>query len=222
MGQSISQLYVHLVFHIAYNSPKIQGEDINRLYHYINNYTDSLRCPILAIGGMPDHIHILLNLGKDLAISEFVRNIKANTSRWLKTINPHYRLFSWQNGYGAFSVSPSGIERTIKYIRNQHEHHRYRTMEEEIKWLLECCNNHISKIKWLCRSYGAQNVVETINPGLAPWAMKKCRPFRALLRFTTNQLFCCFHALALACPQVGAYRVSYYSYLCKDLILGML
>ena len=147
MGQSISQLYVHLVFHIAYNSPKIQGEDINRLYHYINNYTDSLRCPILAIGGMPDHIHILLNLGKDLSISEFVRNIKANTSRWLTTIHPHYRLFSWQNGYGAFSVSPSGIERTIKYIRNQHEHHRYRTMEEEIKWLLECCNSHISKIR---------------------------------------------------------------------------
>ena len=147
MGQSISQLYVHLVFHIAYNSPKIQGEDINRLHHYINNYTDSLRCPILAIGGMPDHIHILLNLGKDLSISEFVRNIKANTSRWLKTIHPHYRLFSWQNGYGAFSVSPSGIERTIKYIRNQHEHHRYRTMEEEVKWLLECCNSHVSKIK---------------------------------------------------------------------------
>ena len=93
MGQSISQLYVHLVFHIAYNSPKIQDEDINRLYHYIKNYTDSLRCPILAIGGMPDHIHILLNLGKDLSISEFVRNIKANTSRWLKTINPHYHLF---------------------------------------------------------------------------------------------------------------------------------
>ena len=180
MGQSISQLYVHLVFHIAYNSPKIQGEDINRLYHYINNYTDSLRCPILAIGGMPDHIHILLNLGKDLSISEFVRNIKANTSRWLKTIHPHYRLFSWQNGYGAFSVSPSGIERTIKYIRNQHEHHRYRTMEEEIKWLLECCNSHISKIKWLCRSYGAQKCVSMINPGLAPWAMKMCHPYRAL------------------------------------------
>ena len=147
MGQSISQLYVHLVFHIAYNSPKIQTEDINRLYSYIKNYTDSLGCPILAIGGMPDHIHILLNLGKDLSISEFVRNIKANTSRWLKTINPHYRLFSWQNGYGAFSVSPSGIERTTQYIRNQNEHHRYRTMEEEVKWLLEYCNNHIPKTK---------------------------------------------------------------------------
>ena len=147
MGQSISRLYVHLVFHIAYNSPKIQTEDINRLYSYIKNYTDSLGCPILAIGGMPDHIHILLNLGKDLSISEFVRNIKANTSRWLKTINPHYRLFSWQNGYGAFSVSPSGIERTTQYIRNQNEHHRYRTMEEEVKWLLEYCNNHIPKTK---------------------------------------------------------------------------
>jgi len=70
---------------------------IEKVGNYINNYTDSLRCPILAIGGMPDHIHILLNLGKDLSISEFVRNIKANTSRWLKTIDPHYRLFSWQN-----------------------------------------------------------------------------------------------------------------------------
>ena len=147
MGQSISQLYVHLVFQIAYNSPKIQNEDINRLYSYIKNYTDSLRCPILAIGGMPDHIHILINLGKDLSISEFVRNIKANTSRWLKTINPHYRLFFWQNGYGAFSVSPSGIKRTTQYIRNQNEHHRYRTMEEEVQWLLEYCNRHIPKIK---------------------------------------------------------------------------
>ena len=147
MGQSISQLYVHLVFHISYDSPKIQDEDINRLYSYIKNYTDSLRSPILAIGGMPDHIHILINLGKDLSISEFVRNIKANTSRWLKTINPHYRLFAWQNGYGAFSVSPYGIERTTQYIRNQKEHHRYRTMEEEVKWLLEYCNSHITKIK---------------------------------------------------------------------------
>ena len=183
MGQSISQLYVHLVFHIAYNSPKIQNGDINRLYSYIKNYTDSLRCPILAIGGMPDHIHILINLGKDLSISEFVRNIKANTSRWLKTINPHYRLFSWQNGYGAFSVSPSGIERTTQYIRNQNEHHRYRTMEEEVKWLLECCNSYIPKMKWLCRPLrGSINVFQWLTQGLRPGLCRSIAPLGLIAR----------------------------------------
>lgn len=85
----------------------------------------------LIVGGMPDHIHILASIQATLTISDFVKNIKVWSSKWLKEIGPAYRGFAWQDGYGAFSVSHSVIPKTISYISNQAEHHKKLSFREE-------------------------------------------------------------------------------------------
>ena len=79
-------------------------------------------------------------LPKTIALSDFVRSIKANSSRWIKTLAPHYAGFEWQTGYGAFSVSPSIIDKTINYINNQAEHHKKVSFNDEYAAFLTAYN----------------------------------------------------------------------------------
>ena len=83
------------------------------------------------VGGRPDHIHILTTLPASMSMSDFVRNIKSNTSKWIKGIDSCYADFSWQEGYGAFSVSESNKDIVINYIANQDAHHRTHSAQEE-------------------------------------------------------------------------------------------
>ena len=87
-------------------------------------------CPI-SIGGMPDHVHLLATLPATLTLSEFVKNVKMWSSKWIKTRSPKYAHFAWQDGYGAFSVSSSVIPKAVAYISNQAEHHKKRSFREE-------------------------------------------------------------------------------------------
>ena len=82
-------------------------------------------------------MHILTSLPKALSLVDFVRIIKSDSSKWMKSIDPHYAAFVWQEGYGAFSVSSSLVDKTVAYIRGQAEHHRKRTFREEYKLFLE-------------------------------------------------------------------------------------
>jgi REP element-mobilizing transposase RayT len=91
----------------------------------------------IAIGGVPDHIHILAPLPKSRSVAEFVKIIKSESSKWIKSLDTYYSLFAWQDGYGAFSVSQSILEATKNYILNQEEHHRMHSFEEEYKALLK-------------------------------------------------------------------------------------
>ena len=91
----------------------------------------------VQVGGMPDHIHILSSLPKTLSLADFVRTIKADSSKWIKTLDDCYQSFAWQEGYGAFSVSASQMKNTISYIMGQAEHHKKRTFIEEDKLFLE-------------------------------------------------------------------------------------
>lgn len=86
---------------------------------------------------MPDHVHLLISLGRETSISELVRELKSNSSRWIHETFPNQRNFAWQSGYAAFSVSPSRLEEVRKYIENQAEHHRTRTFQEEFRELLK-------------------------------------------------------------------------------------
>jgi putative transposase len=88
-------------------------------------------CPVFQVGGMSDHIHMLVALSRTLTISKLVAEIKANSSRWLKTLHSNYKDFSWQNGYGAFSVGQSNLQAAIRYIEHQKEHHKTMTFQEE-------------------------------------------------------------------------------------------
>ena len=111
--------------------------DLERIHAYLGGIINNLGGIPIIVGGIDDHIHILTSLPKTMALTDFVRVIKADSSKWMKQIDSHYSNFSWQEGYGAFSVSPSLIEKTTNYIRNQAEHHKKRTFREEYKLFLE-------------------------------------------------------------------------------------
>jgi REP element-mobilizing transposase RayT len=92
------------------------------------------KVPVIAVGGMPNHVHLLLGLPGHLTYPEVISKIKSNSSRFMKRMN---RSFEWQEGYGAFAVSTSQIDTVVRYIRNQAEHHRKRSFEEEFLLMLK-------------------------------------------------------------------------------------
>ena len=109
-----------------------------RLFEYIGGILRAEGCVLVAAGEMPDHLHLLVSLAKRLSILEALRIIKAGSSRWLHDRFPDVLSgFAWQAGYGAFSVSHSGLKDVRGYIRNQAEHHARRTFQEEFRILLD-------------------------------------------------------------------------------------
>jgi REP element-mobilizing transposase RayT len=132
MTQSLTKNYIHVVFHTKYNQPLIKKQDCDLLYAYIGSVLKENGCTPIAIGGVADHVHVLFILSKNIALSRAVELLKKHSSRWIKTINISYEHFSWQGGYGAFSVSPSVLEKTKKYILNQETHHDIISFKEEV------------------------------------------------------------------------------------------
>lgn len=137
MASSLVKIDVHLIFHVKTTSVNIKEVDLNRVFAYIGGIIKTNEGIPFCVGGRPDHIHILASLPKSMSIVDFVRIIKINSSKWIKTIDEKYKFFAWQDGYGAFSVSPSLIEKTVNYIQKQEEHHQKRTFEEEYKLFLD-------------------------------------------------------------------------------------
>lgn len=132
MSQSLSKLYVHLIFHIKDSFISIRRQEANDLYAYIGAIIkDNGSIPIL-INGTNDHVHILCVMSKNIALANLVEEIKRHSSRWIKTINPYYLQFAWQGGYAGFSVSQSIHDKTKLYISNQEEHHKRMTFKEEL------------------------------------------------------------------------------------------
>ena len=131
MANTYTQLYTHIVFHMKSTGVLMRDEDLERVFQYIGGIVRDEGAMPFAIGGVVDHIHILTTLPKTAAMSDFVRAIKAKSSKWLKTVDAYYEFFQWQEGYGAFSVSPSLMERTKKYIFTQAEHHKTKTYRDE-------------------------------------------------------------------------------------------
>lgn len=132
MGQSLSKLYVHIVFHIQNSHVPIRKEDRNDLYAYMGSIIkDNNSIPIL-INGTEDHVHVLCVMSKNIALAKLNEEIKRHSSRWIKTRNPYYKQFSWQGGYSGFSVSQSLHDKAKEYIKNQEEHHKKMTFKEEL------------------------------------------------------------------------------------------
>ncbi len=132
MAQSLSKLYIHLVFHVKNNAVLIRSEDKSKLYAYMGSIIkDNESIPIL-INGTSDHVHILCVMSKNIALAKLTEEIKRHSSRWIKTINQHYKQFAWQGGYAGFSVSQSLHEKTKQYILNQEEHHKKMSLKDEL------------------------------------------------------------------------------------------
>ncbi len=137
MASTLVKIIVHLVFHVKSTSVKMREEDLERVFPYLGGIIRNLGGAPIQIGGMTDHVHVLAALPKTMSLSDLVRDIKAHSSKWIKSLDSCYQGFSWQEGYGAFSVSSSLINKTIKYIQGQAEHHKKYTFIEEYKLFLE-------------------------------------------------------------------------------------
>jgi len=134
MPQSLSRMLVHLVFSTKNREPFIVPDRRDRLFEYLGGTLNALGCPVIRVGGMADHVHLLFVLSRTLSISEVVEQVKKESSKWAKEhVHP---AFYWQNGYGSFSVSPSNEPGVRAYIENQEEHHRVRSFQDEYRELL--------------------------------------------------------------------------------------
>jgi REP element-mobilizing transposase RayT len=138
MGQSLVKNYIHLIFSTKYREPLIYPPVEQELHAYLVSICTKLECPVIKIGGYTDHIHILCMLSKKITLIKLMEELKSNSSKWIKTKGAGYENFYWQDGYGAFSVSPSGVERVSAYIANQHKHHnKKKTFQDEYRTLLK-------------------------------------------------------------------------------------
>lgn len=137
MAQSLVKNYLHIIFSTKLRTEFIDEKIENELFSYIATICKDYDSPAIQIGGTDDHIHILLNLSRKLALMTVVQEIKSHSSKWIKTKGKRYEHFYWQDGYGAFSVSQKHIPATINYIKNQREHHQNQSFKIELINILE-------------------------------------------------------------------------------------
>ena len=133
MSHSFSQIYIHVVWTVKNREPLLYKKLRYSLYSYILEKAKASSIDLVALGGVEDHLHLLIRLPTSKAIADVVKYIKGASAYWLNTINAVEGIFQWQNGYSAFSVSPQRIEKVKQYILNQEQHHQSVTYEEEVK-----------------------------------------------------------------------------------------
>ena len=141
MSQSLVRIYVHLVFSTKHRQPFLKDASLRKECHaYLAGACKQRGSPSIIVGGVEDHVHILCFLSKIESVSVLIRELKRESSQWLKTKGPELAAFYWQNGYGAFSVSPAHAEPLRGYIANQEEHHLHYSFQEEFRHLLTKCS----------------------------------------------------------------------------------
>ena len=133
---SYTRLFYHIVFRTKFNIPAIVVEHEKVLYQYIWGLMKQKECILYRIGGMPDHLHLFMELSAKLALSDFVRELKTSTGKWLKnnTLFPSFQ--GWGRRYAAFTYGPKEKDTVIQYIANQKSHHSQVSLEEELRTLL--------------------------------------------------------------------------------------
>ncbi len=131
MAHTYTSLFYHIVFSTKYRRPWIKPEIEQRVWEYMGGVARKHKLTALQIGGIDDHIHALVMAPPTLAPSQIAQYIKGNSSKWIHETFPALADFAWQEGYGAFSVSKSGLEAVAGYIRNQRAHHEKRNFQEE-------------------------------------------------------------------------------------------
>ena len=129
--------HYHCVFSTKERRPLITTALRQRLWPFLSGIARQNQMKAIEVGGMPDHVHILLSLPSTLSIAKALQLIKGGSSKWVHETFPEHRLFSWQVKYGAFGVSVSQLDKTIQYIKDQEEHHRKMTFQEEFLVLLK-------------------------------------------------------------------------------------
>ena len=136
---SFNSCLVHCVFSTKERHPWLTPDIRERLWPYLGGIARENNMKALAIGGVADHVHLLLSLPTTLSISKAMQLLKGNSSKWLRETFLEFRSqgFAWQEGFGAFSIGVSGVADTVRYIQTQEEHHRTKSFREELEIFLK-------------------------------------------------------------------------------------
>jgi REP element-mobilizing transposase RayT len=140
MPQSLSRVWLHLVFSTKDRRAYLQQEKFrNEMFPMLSHHVEQMGCTPVRAGGWIDHVHVVCGLSRTVTIAQLVEGIKTETSKWAKKAPHSISTFSWQAGYGAFSVSQSNLSRVLTYVDNQPEHHRQLSFQDEFRSL---CKRH--------------------------------------------------------------------------------
>lgn len=137
MANTYTQIHIQAVFSVQNRKSIINNQWKHELYKYMTGIIQNYDHKVLAINGMPDHVHIFFGMRHTQSISDLMKFVKGDSSEWINKKNFIPNHFSWQEGYGAFSYRKSQVPQIINYIRNQEEHHRKKKFIEEYKELLK-------------------------------------------------------------------------------------
>jgi len=137
MSRTLTRLLIHVVFATKDRRDLIVPDVEPDLHAYLGGICRDESSPVLAIGGTANHVHLLISLGKSMAVSDLMLAVKKNSSKWIKTKGPSFSDFRWQDGYGAFTIGESQREAVIKYIQRQKERHKTMGFEDELVALLD-------------------------------------------------------------------------------------
>lgn len=136
MPQSLALNLVHIVFSTKNREPFLDKETRDRLYPYMAQLVRDKGSECYRVGGVEDHVHLAVRLSKTSTLSKLISEMKTGTSKWLKAVSPSLSGFAWQEGYGAFSMSPRDLDAVISYIDQQEEHHRGTSFQDEFRKFL--------------------------------------------------------------------------------------
>jgi putative transposase len=131
MANTYTQIHIQFVFVVKYRKGLIQASFKEELYQYISGIIKNHDHKLLAINGVPDHVHVFIGMRPTQSISDLMQDIKGSSSKWINEKKFLPIKFEWQSGYGAFSYSKSHVERVIRYVHNQENHHKGQTFREE-------------------------------------------------------------------------------------------
>jgi REP element-mobilizing transposase RayT len=136
MAHRFTSLLTHIIFSTKDRFPHLNTDLAPACHAYMTGIVTNTGGRMIEIGGMPDHVHILADVPATHSAADYVRLPKSNSSKWIHDTWSRRSKFAWQKGYAAFSVSTSARDRVVKYIRGQHEHHRRRTYQDEVRRFL--------------------------------------------------------------------------------------
>jgi len=137
MANTYTQIHIHVIFAVQNRTSLISPNWEEELYQYITGIVTNQGHKLLAINGMPDHVHVLIGIRPTQSLSELMQDIKGGASKWINEKKLVLGKFKWQEGFGGLSYSKSQLDTVIKYIQNQEEHHKKRTFLEEYRAFLK-------------------------------------------------------------------------------------
>ncbi len=137
MPQSLCLVVIHVIFSTKERRALLDAGTRPKLHAYLATVARNAGCECCRAGGVADHVHLAIRLSRTITIADLVENLKTASSKWLKSQSPDLAVFSWQRGYGCFSVGPTDLDSLLAYIDGQEEHHRTRTFEDELRMFLK-------------------------------------------------------------------------------------